>query len=89
MWEEGFRHLKEFANREEMPRFLILTKLQMDIESVSGLPFNAEQKDSMSPERKARLEACPVGVGMLFQISGKKDFAISRNSPIVRAMQGF
>ncbi len=58
-WEEGFRNLKEFADREGYSTVPRDYKRQVVIDLVAGSVYSGQIKDSMSLERKARLEALP------------------------------
>jgi predicted helicase len=82
-WDEIFHYLKEFAVRNGH------SKVPTEYKTTNGYSVDIwvknqrKMKDCMSSDRKTRLEE------LLFQISGKKDLAISRNSLIERAISRF
>ena len=58
-WEEGFSQLKAFMEQEEYTNVSLIYKTPEGYPLGSWVSSQRKSKDSLSPERKARLEALP------------------------------
>src|SRR3989338_5055495 len=84
---KGFAILRNLQSVRGMPRFLMITRRQMNFVSVNGWELNEQQKTVCRRYAKRGWKHYPVGVGVLTQIIGKKAFAILRILQSVRGIQ--
>jgi hypothetical protein len=58
-WEEGFSHLKEFADREGHCRLAIKYRTEQGYRLGQWINVQRTQQDKMDPDRRMRLESLP------------------------------
>jgi predicted helicase len=73
-WMFWYGLLETFANEHGPCR--VSQDYKTDDGYKLGIWVSNQRKDKMDPDRRQRLEACPVGHGIAFQISGRRDISI-------------